>query len=69
MTMLLKYIGEREMDLNPNHIYKAKKIHDDLGDGYAIFDDGDDWYRYGVNYVKENFVEVEEITENMRQAV
>ena len=67
--MLLKYVGEREIDLIPEHIYKAKKVHDDLGDGYAIFDEGDDWYRYGVNYVKKNFIEVAEEVENIRQAV
>lgn len=67
--MLLKYVGEREMDLIPNHIYKSKKIYDDLGDGYSIFDEGEDWYRYGADFVAENFVEVEEIEENLRQAV
>ena len=67
--MLLKYVGKREMDLIPDHIYQAKKIYDDLGDGYAIFDEGEDWYRYGVNYVKKNFIEVEEFAENIRKAV
>lgn len=67
--MLLRYIGEREIDLNPNHVYEAKKTSDVFGECYAIFDEGDDWYRYGADYVKENFVEVEKITENVRQAV
>ncbi len=40
-----------------------------MGDGYAIFDEGEDWYIYGVNFLKENFVEVEETAENLRQAV
>ena len=70
MTMFLKYIGDdNEIDLISEHTYKARKIHDALGDGYAIFDEGEDWYRYGVNYVKENFIEVEETEENIRQAV
>ena len=68
--MLLRYIGRQdEIDLNLNQIYKAKKINDELGDGYAIFDEGEDWYRYGVNYVKKNFEEVEETPENLQLAV
>lgn len=67
--MLLRYIGEREIDLNPNHVYEAKKTSDVFGECYAIFDEGDDWYRYGADHVKENFVEVEETAENVRQAV
>ena len=65
--MFLKYNGDGyKVSFVQNNIYKAEKIHDELGDGYAIFDEGEDWYRYGVNFVKQNFVEVEE---NMRQAV
>ena len=52
---MIKYIGEREVDLIPNKFYEAKKIHDELGDGWAIFDEGEDWYRYGVKYVEKNF--------------
>ena len=63
-------IGKIEYKLKiPNIIYEAEKIHDELGDGYAIFDEGEDWYIYGVNYVKENFEEVEETPENLRLAV
>lgn len=69
MVMLLKYVGEREIDLIPEHVYQAQKVHDDLGEGYAIFDEGEDWYRYGVNYVNQNFIEVAEEVENIRQAV
>lgn len=59
--MLLMYVGERDIDLIPNSVYEVKKFHDDfLGDGYAIFDEGDDWYWYSVEFVKENFVEFEE---------
>ncbi len=67
--MLLKYIGEDEIDLTPNQIYKAKKINDKWGECYSIFDEGEDWYIYGLNYVKKNFEEVEETPENIRQAV
>ena len=52
---MIKYIGEREVDLIPNKFYRAKKINDDLGEGYAIFDEGEDWYRYGKNFVEKNF--------------
>ncbi len=60
------------MDLIPNQIYETRKIHDELGDGYAIYDEGDDWYRYGVGFVEENFVEFEELAapaENLNRAV
>ncbi len=53
--MMLKYIGEREVDLIPNKFYKAVKTNDELGEGYAIFDEGEDWYRYGKKYVEKNF--------------
>lgn len=68
--MLLMYKGDgyRESFI-PNHVYEAKKTSDVFGECYAIFDEGDDWYRYGADYVKENFVEVEETAENVRQAV
>ena len=53
--MMVKYVGEREVDLIPNKFYKAKKISDDLGEGYAIFDEGEDWCCYGKKFVERNF--------------
>lgn len=53
--MMLKYIGEREVDLIPNKLYKARKTHNGLGEGFAIYDEGEDWYWYGAKYVAENF--------------
>ena len=54
--MMLRYTGDgKRVSFVTNKYYEAKKIHDDLGEGYAIFDEGDDWYRYGVNYVERNF--------------
>ena len=54
--MLLKYAGDgKRVSFIPGHFYKAKRIHDKLGEGYAIFDEGEDWYRYGVNFVEKNF--------------
>ena len=53
--MLLQYIGERQIDLIPYSIYEVKKVFDNLGEGYAIFDEGEDWYRYGTEFVEKNF--------------
>ena len=66
--MMIKYIGEREVDLIPNKFYRAKKINDDLGEGYAIFDEGEDWYRYGKNFVEKNF-EVKDSYDEIKFAV
>ena len=68
--MLLKYKGDgyRESFV-PNQVYEAKKTCDHWGECYRIFDEGDDWYRYGADFVKENFVEVTESAEDIRQAV
>ena len=41
-------------------VYEAKKFYDELGSGYAIFDEGEDWYGYDFDFVKENFEEVTE---------
>lgn len=68
--MLLEYKGDGyKVSFVTNQIYKAKKINDFWGEGYAIFDEGEDWYRYSVNFVEKNFIEVEETPENLRQAV
>ena len=53
--MLLQYIGKRQIDLIPYSIYEVKKVFDNLGEGYAIFDEGEDWYRYGLKFVEKNF--------------
>ncbi len=58
--LLLEYIGERVVDLIPHSVYESKKIKDDWGEHYAIFDEGDDWYVYSVDFVKKNFKEVTE---------
>ena len=66
--MLLMYIGERVIDLIPNSVYEVKKVHNDfLGDGYSIFDEGDDWYWYSVEFVEKNFVKFEEKSLPLRQ--
>ena len=56
--MLLQYIGKRQIDLIPYSIYEVKKVFDNLVEGYAIFDEGEDWYRYGLKFVEENFENV-----------
>ena len=59
MIMMLRYNGDgKKVSFITGEIYKAKKISDDIGEGYAIFDEGEDWYRYGVNFVKKNFEEL-----------
>lgn len=68
--MLLQYKGDGHgVSFVPNSIYEARKTIDHWGECYVIFDEGEDWYRYGADFVAENFVEVEEIEENLRQAV
>lgn len=54
--MNLRFKGKSDLSFEHNNIYRAKKFHDkDFGDGYAIFDEGDDWYWYDNEFVKENF--------------
>ena len=67
--MLLKYKGEECFSFSVGKIYEARKIHDELGDGYAIFDEGYDWYGYDVRFVAENFEEVAEDAQEVRRAV
>ena len=54
--MLLMYVGDdNEIDLIPNSVYEVKKVQDDfLGEGYSIFDEGDDWYWYSKEFVEKN---------------
>ncbi|MBQ6297511.1 MAG: hypothetical protein IJK81_07440 [Selenomonadaceae bacterium] len=66
--MLIKYKGEDCFSFIVGKTYEARKIHDELGDGYAIFDEGDDWYGYDVCFVEENFDVVEDEQE-VRRAV
>ena len=62
MIMKLKYIGDgKSVSFVTNKNYKAKKIFDKLGEGYAIFDEGDDWYRYGVDFVEKNFEKMSDV--------
>ncbi|MBQ7628959.1 MAG: hypothetical protein IJS81_01900 [Selenomonadaceae bacterium] len=54
--MMLRYKGDGKfVSFVTNEIYNAKKIVDEMGEGYAIFDEGGDWYRYGVKFVEKNF--------------
>lgn len=70
MKMLLRYKGDGrgESFINGN-CYEAKKFHDKLGNGYAIFDEGEDWYGYDVEFVEENFELVAEDEQELKQAV
>ena len=68
--MILKYKGNgRGVSFVTGNYYEARKFHDKLGDGYAIFDEGDDWYRYGTRFVAENFEVVAEDEQEFSQAV
>jgi len=59
--MLLRYTGDGQgVSFFAGGYYEARKIHDELGEGYAIFDEGDDWYWYGKRFVEKNFEEVTE---------
>lgn len=59
--MLLRYTGDGHgVSLIKGSYYEAKKYHDDRGEAWAIFDEGDDWYVYGLKFVEENFEEVTE---------
>lgn len=67
--MLIKYRGEDCFSFIVGKTYEARKIHDKLGDGYAIFDEGYDWYGYDVQFVAENFEVVAEDEQEVRRAV
>ena len=59
--MLLRYTGDGDgVSFHVGGYYDAEKIHDEFGEAWAIFDEGDDWYVYGVKFVEENFEEVKE---------
>ena len=60
--MLLMYVGDGyRVSFIPNSAYEVKKVHDDfLGEGYSIFDEGEDWYWYSKEFVEKKFVAFEE---------
>ena len=42
--MLLRYTGdEKKVSFIKGSYYEARKIHDEMGDDRAIFDEGDDF--------------------------
>lgn len=69
--MLLQFTGDdrQEVSFITGNYYEARQFHDDRGESWLIFDEGDDWYRYGVNFVAENFEEVAEYEQEIRRAV
>lgn len=52
--MLIEYTGKNELSFTKGSIYEARKV-DDVMEGYSIFDEGDDWYWYSKEFVKQNF--------------
>lgn len=68
--MLLRYKGDGHgVSFIAGSYYEAEKFHDDIGEAWAIFDEGDDWYVYGVRFVAENFEEVTEDDFKVSRAV
>ena len=69
--MLLKFTGDdtQEVSFVKGSCYEAKKFHDERGVAWAIFDEGDDWYRYGVRFVEKNFEVVAEDESEFNRAV
>ena len=69
--MLLRFKGDdrAEVSFITGKTYKAEKFRDDMGEAWAIFDEGDDWYVYGLRFVAENFEEVAEAAQEVRRAV
>lgn len=54
--MKLRYIGKPDIDFTENQIYEAEKVVDPLyKECYSIYDDGDDWYIYEIEFVENNF--------------
>ena len=68
--MLLRYKGDgRGVSFVIGSYYEAEKFRDERGEAWAIFDEGEDWYRYGVRFVAENFEEVVEEDFKINRAV
>lgn len=69
--MLLKFTGDdsQEVSFVTGSYYEARKYHDDRGDAWVIFDEGDDWYIYGLRFVSENFEIVDEDEQKISRAV
>ncbi len=65
----LKYKGKKCFSFIFGKTYKAERFCDDMGEAWAIFDEGDDWYVYGLRFVAENFEEVAEDAQEVRRAV
>ena len=55
--MLLQYIGnDKYVSFYHNSIYEVEVSNGDFGEGYAILDEGDDWYWYSKEFVEKNFI-------------
>ncbi|MBR1647601.1 MAG: hypothetical protein IJ685_12635 [Selenomonadaceae bacterium] len=67
--MLIRYKGEKCFSFIFGKVYEAKRFYDERGYAWAIFDEGDDWYRYGVRFVEKNFEVVAEDESEFNRAV
>lgn len=53
---LLQYVGDDNTSFIFNSIYEVEEVQDEFRKGYAIFDEGDDWYWYSSEFVEKNFI-------------
>lgn len=67
--MLIRYKGEKCFSFIVGKVYEAKNFYDERGEAWAIFDEGDDWYRYGLRFVEKNFEVVDEDESEISRAV
>lgn len=67
--MLIRYKGEKCFSFIVGKVYEAKNFYDERGEAWAIFDEGDDWYRYGLRFVEKNFEVVDEDESEFSRAV
>ena len=68
-TMLIRYKGEKCFSFIVGKVYVAKSFYDERGEARVIFDEGDDWYRYGIRFVEKNFEVVAEDEQEISRAV
>ena len=67
--MLIRYKGEKCFSFIVGKVYEAKNFYDERGEAWAVFDEGDDWYRYGLRFVEKNFDVVTEDESEVSRAV
>ena len=69
VNLRVKYKGEDCFSFIVGKVYEARESHSKLGNCWAIFDEGGDWYVYDARFVEENFEVVAEDAREVRRAV